>query len=181
MFFKNNFDFVAIGDTTIDAFIRIKEASVNCDINKENCQICLDYGNKIPYESVTVIPAVGNSANAAIAAARLGLSSALVANIGDDYHGKEALDALAVEKVSTEFVRVNAGEKTNYHYVLWFEDDRTILVKHEEYNYKLPDIDDPRWVYLSSLGSNSLSFHHEIEKYLHDNSEVKLAFNPGNY
>ena len=56
MFFKNNFDFVAIGDTTIDAFIRIKEASVNCDINKENCQICLDYGNKIPYESVTVVP-----------------------------------------------------------------------------------------------------------------------------
>ena len=39
MFFKNNFNFVAIGDTTIDAFIRIKEASVNCDINKEtaNC------------------------------------------------------------------------------------------------------------------------------------------------
>ena len=76
MFFKNNFDFVAIGDTTIDAFIRIKEASVNCDINKENCQICFDFANKVPYESVTIVPAVGNSANAAVAAARLGLQSA---------------------------------------------------------------------------------------------------------
>ena len=26
MFFKNNFDFVAIGETTIDAFIRLKDA-----------------------------------------------------------------------------------------------------------------------------------------------------------
>ena len=175
------YDFIAIGDVVTDAFIQLKEASVHCNINREQCEICMKFADKIPYESVTVIPAVGNSANAAVSAARLGLSSALVANIGDDYHGKEALDALAVEKVSTEFVRVNAGEKTNYHYVLWFEDDRTILVKHEEYNYKLPDIDDPKWVYLSSLGSNSLSFHHEIEKYLHDHSEVKLAFQPGTF
>ena len=73
MFFKNNFDFVAIGDTTIDAFIRIKEASVNCDINKENCQLCLDFANKVPYESVTIVPAVGNSANAAVACLKTGV------------------------------------------------------------------------------------------------------------
>src|SRR3990167_1819996 len=100
MFFNKDFDFVAVGDTTIDAFIRIKEASVNCDINKENCQICLDYGNKIPYESVTIVPAVGNSANAAVVAARLGLKSAFVGNVGDDLNGKDCLSAFKAENVS---------------------------------------------------------------------------------
>ena len=122
MFFKNNFDFVAVGDTTIDAFIRIKEASVNCDINKENCQICLDYGNKIPYESVTIVPAVGNSANAAVVAARLGLKSAFVGNVGDDLNGKDCLSAFKAENVSTKFIKIHKDKKTNYHYVLWYKD-----------------------------------------------------------
>ena len=181
MFFKNNFDFVAIGDTTIDVFIRIKEASVNCDINKENCQICLDYGNKIPYESVTVVPAVGNSANAAVAAARLGLKSAYVGNIGDDLNGKDCLNAFKSNNVQTKFIKIHKDKKTNYHYVLWYKDERTILIKHEEYDYELPHIGSPKWIYLSSLGENSLPFHQEIENYLKFHPETNLAFQPGTF
>lgn len=165
-----------------DAFIRLKDAHVYCDIDKEKCQICMRFGDKIPYENVYVIPAVGNSANAAVSAARLGLSSALYTNIGDDIYGQECVDALKNEKVSTEFVIKQKGKHTNYHYVLWFEDDRTILIKHQEYNYKLPDIDQPKWIYFSSMGSNSLPFHEELEKYLTLNdSKIKLAFQPGTY
>src|SRR6478672_11872931 len=122
-----NHDFLGIGDTVTDAFIKLKEATVSCDVNRENCTISMKFGDKIPYEDVFVIPAVGNSANAAVSAARLGLQSALIANIGDDVFGKECLDALEAENVDTEFVKTNAGMKTNYHYVLWYEDDRTIL------------------------------------------------------
>ncbi|MBI2637327.1 MAG: carbohydrate kinase family protein [Candidatus Sungbacteria bacterium] len=172
---------MAIGDTVTDAFIRLKEASVHCTLDREKCEICMRFADKIPYEDVFVIPAVGNSANAAVSTARLGLRSALVTNIGDDYHGKEALAALGKEHVGTEYVAINPGQKTNYHYVLWYEDDRTILVKHEAYDYSLPDIDDPAWLYLSSLGNNSLGFHHQIEKYLHDHPRVKLAFQPGTF
>lgn len=176
-----SFDFIAIGDTVTDAFIRLKEASVHCTVDREKCEICMRFADKIPYESVTIIPAVGNSANAAVAASRLGLSTALVSNVGDDYFGTECVDALTRERVATDFVRVNAGAKTNYHYVLWYEDDRTILIKHEEYHYQLPDIDDPKWMYLSSLGENSLAFHGEIERYLALHPNVKLAFQPGTY
>ena len=181
MFFNKDFDFVAIGDTTIDAFIRIKEATVNCDINKENCQICLDYGNKIPYESVTVVPAVGNSANATVAAARLGLKSAYVGNIGDDLNGKDCVNAFKAENVSIKFIKIHKDKKTNYHYVLWYKDERTILIKHEEYDYELPHIGSPKWIYLSSLGENSLPFHSEIANYLKKNPEINLAFQPGTF
>lgn len=177
----SNYDFVGIGDTVTDAFIRLKEASVHCSIDRDRCEICMRFKDKIPYEDVFVIPAVGNSANAAVAAARLGLRSALVTNLGKDYYGEECLRALEKEHVATEFIELHEGQKTNYHYVLWFDDDRTILVKHEEYPYALPDFDDPQWVYLSSLGSNSLEYHERIEKYLDAHRSVKLAFQPGTY
>ncbi len=178
---RGGFDFVAIGDVVTDAFIRLKEASVHCDIDKERCVICMRFADKVPYESVHVIPAVGNSANAAVAAARLGLRSALVSNIGDDSEGKDALEALKNENVSTEFILTHAGKKTNYHYVLWYDDDRTILVKHEPYEYSLPQIGEPSWVYLSSLGDNSLPFHSALADYFEGHPGVHLAFQPGTF
>jgi ribokinase len=139
------------------------------------------YGDKIPYEESYVIPAVGNSANAVIAAARLGLSTAFVTNLGADYYGTECLHVLEKEKVGTEFVSVHHNSKTNYHYVLWYKDDRTILIKHEKYNYRMPNIDGPGWIYLSSLGEHSEQFHDEIADYLESHPESKVAFQPGTF
>lgn len=141
----------------------------------------MSFGAKIPYESVTVVPAVGNAPNAAVAAARLGLSSALITDLGDDHHGREALATLKKGHVDTSFVRAHEGRATNYHYVLWFADDRTILIKHEQYPYVLPALNDPRWLYLSSLGEHSLPYHKALLAYLNANPEIKLAFQPGTF
>lgn len=91
------------------------------------------------------------------------------------------MNALTQEQVGTDFMTIHAGAKTNYHYVLWYGDERTILVKHEPYPYALSDIGNPTWIYLSSLGENSLELHHAIEKYLTDHPETKLAFQPGTF
>src|ERR1700680_379099 len=121
-------DFFALGDIVTEPFIRLKVASVHCRINNEDCEICMRWGDKIPYESATLCAAVGNASNAAVAAARLGLNSALRAYIGDDQYGPECLAVLKHEKVSTDFVVTQQGKHTNYHYVLWYESQRTILV-----------------------------------------------------
>ena len=181
MFNSKKYDLIAIGDTVTDAFIRLKEAHLNCKVNTEECEICMRFGDKIPYEFVEVCPAVGNSANGAVSASRLGIKSAIITNVGNDSEGLDALNQFRKEKVSTEFVATNKGMKTNYHYVLWFESDRTILIKHEKYPYILPKIKAPKWIYLSSLGENSLPFHKKIEEYLIKNPEVKLVFQPGTY
>ena len=180
-FGKQKYDFLGIGDITIDTFIRLKEARVVRDHNEEKPKLCLDFADKIPYEEKYYIPAVGNVANAAVAAARLGLKSALVANIGNDREGKDCIETLKKENVGAEFVAMNNDKKTNHHFVLWFEDDRTILVKHEKYDYSLPDFDEPKWVYLSSFGENSLAFHNKILEYLNARPEIKLAFQPGTF
>jgi len=174
-------DFVAIGDIVTDAFIRLKEAEVHCDVNRENCTISMPFAEKIPYEDVFIVPAVGNSPNAAVAASRLGLKSAVATNIGDDENGKRCLDRLKKEGVATDFVVINKGQKSNYHYVLWYADDRTILVKHEKYDYKWADLDAPKWVYLSSLGENSLEYHNAIAGWLKAKPEIKFAFQPGTF
>lgn len=172
-----NLDFVALGDIVIDSFIRLKEGH----ITENPKELCMPYGTKIPFEFAEEVPAVGNSTNASVAAARLGLSSGLVVNIGDDQHGKECLDRLTQEKVSTEYVSINKGFTTNYHYVLWFEKDRTILIKHEDYPLRMPDIGSPKMFYLSSLGEKSLPFHTEIADYLDAHPDIRLVFQPGTY
>ncbi len=176
-----NVDILAIGDIVTDAFIRIKEASVTCEVDHKNCKLCVAFGEKIPYESVDVIKAVGNSANAAVSATRLGLNSALLAYIGDDREGEECLEELKRNNVVTDFVRTEKGKKTNYHYVLWYDVERTILIKHETFSYDLGDIGKPKWIYLSSLGENSLPYHAQIAEYLKNNPDTKLAFQPGTF
>lgn len=177
----NKIDFLAIGDIVIDAFIRLKDAHVTCKIDNDACELCLRFGDKVPYESVTVLPAVGNSPNAAVSASRLGLNVALLSNVGDDKHGQDCLDAMKKEGVKLDHIAVEKNKITNYHYVLWYDVDRTILIKHTEFDYKLPALPPVSWVYLSSLSENSLPYHAEIAEFLKNNPETKLAFQPGTF
>mgnify|MGYP001574181202 FL=1 len=175
-------DFVAIGDTVVDEFIKLKEAHVSCDVNRENCTISMKWGDKIPYDFSVFVPAVGNAANAAVAAARLGLSTGFVSNVGKDRFGEEILATLSREGVDTRYVAVNDGIPTNHHYVLSYEAERTILIRHEKYPYLIPsELTPPKWIYLSSVGEHSLAFHAELAQWLKEHPETKLAFQPGTF
>jgi ribokinase len=179
--FQKQYDIIAIGDTVTDAFIKLKEAHINCKLNNEGCEISMKYGDKIPFDFVEICKAVGNSANAAVSFARLGLNSAIITDLGEDQNGHEAVDEFKKNRVSTEFIKLHKGKVTNYHYVLWYEVDRTILIKHETFDRHLPSMKKPKFIYLSSLGQDSLGFHKEIAEYLNKNPEVKLAFQPGTF
>lgn len=175
-------DFFAIGDIVTEPFIRLKDASTHCRIDTKQCELCMRFGDKIPYESATVCAAVGNASNAAVSAARLGLSSALRAYTGDDRYGSEMLEVLKSENVSTDYMVTEVGKKSNYHYVLWYETDRTILVKHEDFSYTVPTLSaSPKWIYLSSLAANSAPYHDAIASWLTEHPDTKLAFQPGTF
>lgn len=177
------YDLVSVGDTTIDAFIKLHDASVHCDLNDHNCVLCISYADKVPYESLTIVPAVGNASNLAVGAARLGLRTAAFCAIGDDRHGREILDVYKREGVGRKFVKINPKQQTNYHFVLNFRAERTILIKHEAYEYFEPKRIGRRipWIYFSSLGSHALIFHHKLAVFLGQNRQTKLGFNPGTF
>ncbi|MDP1707260.1 MAG: carbohydrate kinase family protein [bacterium] len=173
-------EFIAIGDTVVDEFINLKDAHVSCDVNNQNCTISMRWGDKIPYDSSVSVPAVGNAANAAVCAARLGLSSGFISNVGKDSFGEEILATFEREGVNTEYIAMNANIPTNHHYVLSYESERTILIKHEKYPYIIPEeLIPPKWMYLSSIGEHSETFHNDLAKWLIEHPETKLAFQPG--
>ena len=176
---------LAIGDVVTDAFIKLFDNRAHTYSNEFGKWIAMPFGSKVPFEDATVIEGVGNASNAAVCFARLGIHSGLVSNVGGDAYGRDIINALEDNRVDTRFVRINRGKISNYHYVLWYKEERTILIKHEEYNYQWPRFtkaDIPKWVYFSSISQNALDKYHDmVVDWLKDNPEVKLAFQPGTF
>lgn len=181
---SQQYDFVALGDMVVDAFIQLNtdDADVSIDLDTGKKTLQMPFGNKLPYDDVTIVNAVGNSPNAAVSAHRLGLQTALITNIGHDSRGKDCLDALRQEGVHTDYVKVHEGKGTNYHFVLRYGPERTILIKHEQYPYIFPDFESPpRYIYFSSIGEHGFDFHAVVAKYVSEHPETKLVFQPGTY
>jgi ribokinase len=183
---NQQFDFIGIGDVVTDAFVNIDSVSI---LDREVAMpgtsgadlMCMNYGDKIPFKWHQVVPGVGNAANASVSATRLGLRTAYVANVGDDEYGAGQIKALGDNQVDTQFVTTHPGMESNYHYVILHNADRTILVKHTEFEYAMPDIGSPRWIYLSSLAENSLPHQLEIARYVQEREDTNMAFQPGTF
>lgn len=177
-------DVIAIGDIVTDAFIKLIDDEAVTYENDEGKWLAMKFATKLPYDHAEVLEAVGNASNAAVAFSRLGLKTAFVTNVGADTHGRDMIAALHKEKVDSRFVRINPGKKSNYHYVLWYKEERTILIKHEEYDYHWPHLrpaETPRWVYFSSISDHALPYHDQVADWLEENPEVKFAFQPGTF
>jgi ribokinase len=181
---ENQLDVLSVGDMVTDAFIKLIDDQAVSYNNDQGKWLAIPFGQKIPFDHVEILEAVGNAANAAVSFAKLGLNSGLVANVGGDMHGRDMITALHKNGVDTRFVRINPDKKSNYHYVLWYKEERTILIKHEEYDYHWPHLkpkEIPRWIYFSSISKNALEFHDDLVEWLEHNPEVKLAFQPGTF
>ena len=113
-------DLIAIGDSMLDVFLQIHEATVSCQLNKEQCLLCMEYAEKIPIESVIKIPGAGNASNAAVGAARLKMRSAIVSILGSDDVGKEVIARWKREHVDQRYVQIDTKHDTNYSTVLNF-------------------------------------------------------------
>ena len=181
---KRAIDVLVIGDVLIDAFIKLFDDKAWTFENEHGKWLAVPFGQKVPFDYAKVLNAVGNAANASVSFAKLGLKSGLISNVGSDHYGREIIAELEKDKVDCRFVHINPGKLSNYHYVLWYKDERTILIKHESYDYHWPrfrKVDIPEWVYFTSIAQNTLEYHDQIADWLEENSEVKLAFQPGTF
>lgn len=178
-------DVLSVGDVVTDAFIKLFDDKAWTYVDEYGKKvIAMEYGTKIPFDKAIVVEGVGNAANAAVSLTRLGLKTGFVTNVGEDKYGRGIIAALHDKKIDTRYIRVNPGKKTNYHYVLWYREERTILINHEEYDYIWPNLrerEKPRWIYFSSIADNALPFHDELADWLDENPDVKLAFQPGTF
>jgi len=180
----DNFDVISVGDIVTDAFIKLFDDKEHTYENEHGKWLALPFGMKVPFDHAEIIAGVGNAANAAVSFARLGLKSSMITNIGGDRYGIDMIHALHKNKVDTRFVRVNPDKISNYHYVLWYKEERTILIKHEVYDYHWPHItikEKPKWIYFSSVSEHAIDYHDDVSDWLDEHPEVKLAFQPGTF
>lgn len=176
------FDLITIGDPTLDTFIIIDEeaAKLQCNIKHEDCLLCLNYADKIPFEK-TAQSVGGNSANVVVGCKKLGLKTAIIAEIGDDINGMVIKEDLEKNKVNTDFLKIIKNGQTRYSIVLNYKSERTILSYHTKHQYTLPKLPETKWIYYSSLGHNFEKIQEKLEKYLTQNPKTKLVINPGSY
>jgi len=177
-------DVISIGDVVTDDFIRLIDSEAQTYKNEQGTWLAMPFGTKIPFDHREVVEGVGNASNAAVAFARLGLTSSFVSNVGGDQYGRDIINALHNNHVDTRFVRIQPDKKSNYHFVLWYKDERTILIKHEEYDYHWPDLrpaETPRWVYFSSISKLAIPYHDQVADWLDKNPNIKMAFQPGTF
>jgi ribokinase len=177
-------DVIAVGDVVTDAFIKLKDDQATTFKNDNGDWLAMPYGSKLPFDHVEVIEGVGNAANAAVSLTRLGLNTGYITDVGGDSAGRDIIKALQSNGVDTKYVKIHEGKASNYHYVLWYKDDRTILIKHEKYDYHWPHLrtdEIPKWVYFSSISEDAVGMHDDIAAWLEQNPNVKLAFQPGTF
>ncbi|MBI5621544.1 carbohydrate kinase family protein [Candidatus Falkowbacteria bacterium] len=173
------FDIISVGDITLDVFLQLEEAKVQCTLNKRECELCINYADKLPVRTITEIPAVGNAANNAVGSARLGLKTAIYCIVGNDASGKSNREVLKQEKVALDYV-VTDTARSNYSVVLMYQGERTILVYHEPRQYRLPKTKPTKWLYFTSISAGRNGLQGQILTRV-KKEKIRLGFNPGTH
>lgn len=173
------FNLITIGDALVDTHVFIDNATLECDINQQNCQLCLNYASKIPithsFQSLG-----GNAANVALGTSRLNLKTAILSSIGNDASGNMIREELTKQKINTSLLSVDKKIPTRYSVVLNFKQERTILSYHQKRNYSFPKkFPTTDWIYYSSLSEGYENFQEKLLTFLDKHKNISLSYNPG--
>jgi len=175
------YDIITIGDALIDTHVHIDNAALECDLMKKNCQLCLNYGGKIPIvDSFQCLG--GNAPNVSAGTAKLGLKTAIIGAVGNDSNGEVVVEKLKQYNIDTKFIQIDKQNQTRYSVVLNFKGERTILSYSQKKDYVWPkNLPETKWLYYTSLSQGFEKIHGDLKKYLTNHSQTKLALNPGSY
>jgi 2-dehydro-3-deoxygluconokinase len=177
----DNFDLLTIGDAAIDTFFTPLETETLCSIDKKQCLIAFNYGDKIPVRNLE-FSIGGNAANNAVGTRRLGINTAIVLTLGEDSVGEMIVSRLREEGVDLTYVIQQPGTTSNYSTIVNYSGERTIFVYHAPRSYEFPvQLPVTPWVYLTSMGESFRPFYKHLTEWLKKNPSIKLAFNPGSW
>lgn len=172
---------LTIGDATLDTFLNIHDATVECDVQKKNCRLCFSYAEKIPIRE-SIQTAGGNAINVAVGLSKLGIKVAVKSELGKDNNGNLIVEALKKAKVSDQELVLDAKTQTRYSVILNFKGERTILGYHPPHVYKPLKLKAKYdWIYYSSLGPTFETVQNSLVAFLKKNKTTKLVMNPGSY
>lgn len=174
------YDAVAIGDALIDIFLRFHGESGVMHETQDACEVCIKLGTKVPIDHSS-ISLGGDACNVSVGIARLGLRSALMAEIGDDDFAEKIKKDLDKDRVNEEFLIQTKGASSTFSVIFSVTNERTIFSRHIKREHKFDFTNmSAEWIYLTSLGED---WHEVYEKTSHfvKKNPTKLAFSPGSH
>ena len=173
-----HFDVVCVGNAKIDTFLTLHEASEHLRLIKETNELAIKFGEKITVDKAELLLG-GNAANVSVGISRLGLNTALVAEIGKDEFAQKIINTLSKENVDVSNIAQTEGQQSSFSTIINFRNERTIFSEHvrREHNFNFENITTP-WVYLTSLGNAWLDAYNKTVDFIKE-TKSSLAFNPG--
>lgn len=168
-------DVLTIGNATIDVFVLLHKLE-KFSYDKFANQISFPLGGKIPLDEYKLCLG-GNACNVAVGLSRLGLTTSLASQIGDDEFSQRIIRELEEEKVDQQFLKKVHEEDPRFNIILSFEGERTILEEKNpnQVDLKIDDI-NPKFIYLTSFNGDWKSLYDNLFPVSHDSM---IGFNPG--
>lgn len=171
-------DMITIGDIKLDTFVVLNDASVQCQLKKRECLLCIEYGGKVIVDVVDSQIA-GTAPNVAVGLARSGKKTAVLSNMGQDQTFDLAKTFLKKNDVGTNLIRPVAGERSAYAVAINFKGEKTLLTSHIRHAYRLPaPFPRSRWIYVGEMGAGYEALYRQVAAHVKHNG-THIALNPG--
>lgn len=178
MLFGKKFDAITIGGAKLDIFLTLNEKNSKVSFDAKKHELCFAHGEKIEVEK-TQFCVGGNAANVAVGLARLGIKTAVVAEIGDDEFAQKIVNSLKKEGVDETFLHQIKSQESSISVAINYKGDRTLLTEHAKRKHNFAfDSAKTNWIYLTSLGQEWVHAYERLLSYI-ERKKPFLAFNPG--
>jgi sugar/nucleoside kinase (ribokinase family) len=171
-------DVLCVGDAKLDIFLTIDEKNLHVKLDNQTKELRFGFGEKIEVKKMS-LSVGGNAANVAVGTSRLGLKSALIAEIGRDEFSQKIINSLTEENVGLGLVKQIASENSSITVGINFKGDRTLFTEHvqREHAFNFTEI-IAKSIYLTSLGPVWEKAYEKTLEFI-ENNNIKLFFNPG--
>lgn len=172
------FDVVTIGDSVLDTFLSLHSASAFARFDTDTDELRIRSGGKVLLEDAQFLLG-GNATNVAVGLQRLGLTTALIAELGDDEFAAKITKTIQKEGVSLDFIKIAQGAPSTFSVILDVLGDRTAFIRHVTRDHAIPlEGFETKWIYLTSMGKEWRAMYQDVLTYKKSHG-TKLAFNPG--
>ena len=179
-------DIVTIGSATVDVFIETDDARIVSVATKDASKnfMSYPYGSKMEIDNFEM-QIGGGGVNTGMNFSNLGLDTAIICKIGDDFQGKQICDKFNKKKVDTKHIICQDKYKTGFSIILTsFEGDRTVLahrganakIKEDDIDFKT--IKEAKWLYLAPLNGDTNKIIDKLSEYAEEH-DTNLAINLG--
>ena len=173
-----NYQCTVIGDIALDRFLLAPDITIlPSPSNPGNFILNLEIGHKIPvsqvYDSIG-----GNAYNITYGLSLLGISTALVASIGEDSLSNYIIDSINNLNLNTEHIVKTVNSGVNQSTILSINGERIVFSHHQPKDYTNLSLPTSEWLYITSLSKGSEPI---LENIVANSNDYKLVFNPGSY